>query len=104
MKRRTFWHILIFLIIIILYAPLTFAEYRAYQYYVRSKLNLVKKSRPFLIVSTLDPVTYLAYHGGSESIDIDLLRTWVCAGYTGKQKICKSPYKSFNLPGTPSKI
>jgi hypothetical protein len=30
----------------------------------------------------LDPISYKAYHGGALA-RIDLVRTWICLGYTG---------------------
>lgn len=47
-----------------------------------------------LVTSTLDPVSYIAYNGGQELLAVDLLRTWICPGYTGGAKqTCKSPYE-----------
>ena len=68
------------------------AEYRVYQYFVKSKFNLPQDKEGHLVTSTLDPVSYIAYHGGLQSIEIDLLRTWVCKGHTGYFKnFCESP-------------
>jgi len=70
------------------------AEYRAYQYLVRSNDRFAKatKALPQYIVSTLNPEMYLRYHGGN-LIKIELLRTWICPGYTGKNlQICDHPY------------
>ena len=68
------------------------AEYRVYQYFVKSKFNLPQDKEGHLVTSTLDPVSYIAYHGGQQSIEIDLLRTWVCKGHTGYfKKFCDSP-------------
>ena len=68
------------------------AEYRVYQYFVKSKFNLPQDKEGHLVTSTLDPVSYIAYHGGRQSIEIDLLRTWVCKGHTGHfKKFCDSP-------------
>ena len=68
------------------------AEYRVYQYFVKSKFNLPQDKEGHLVTSTLDPVSYVAYHGGRQSIEIDLLRTWVCKGHTGYfKKFCDSP-------------
>ena len=64
------------------------AEYRVYQYYVRSKvLNLVPTT-PTLVTSNLDPKSYVAYHGGRDSIEVSLLRSWMCFGHTGKGPYC----------------
>ncbi len=71
-----------------------FAEYRAYQYIVKNKiLTAQDQSNSHLITSSMDPETYISYHGGHNLISIDLLRTWVCPGHTGNRKdICDSPY------------
>ena len=68
------------------------AEYRVYQYYVKSTFASPKDGSNYLVTSTLDPVTYVTYHGGANSLKVDLLRTWTCEGYTGKQnQVCDSP-------------
>lgn len=69
----------------------TFAEYRAYQYLVVDKISKDKSSNS-IIVSSLDPVTYISYNGGSNLVNVDLLRTWICPGHTGKKEVCPSPY------------
>lgn len=78
-----------------------FGEYRAYQYIVKSNdpYAVATKARAQYIVSTLNPQMYKAYHGGP-FLTVDLLRTWICPGYTGKgQKICDHPYdKETPLP------
>jgi hypothetical protein len=76
------------------------AEYRVYQY-------LVKNNDPFAaatlhpaqyIISTLNPQMFQKYHGG-ELIKVDLLRTWMCPGYTGKGRpTCNHPYDKEVLP------
>lgn len=71
-----------------------FAEYRAYQYLVKSNDPYARatKAQARYIVSTLNPQMYQRYHGGS-LVSVDLLRTWICPGYTGKgQPICDHPY------------
>lgn len=71
-----------------------FAEYRAYQYLVKTKdaYAVATKAQPQYIVSTLNPQMYQSYHGGSH-ISVDLLRTWICPGYTGGRKpVCDHPY------------
>lgn len=70
------------------------AEYRAYQYIVKSNdpYAVATKAKSQYIVSTLNPQNYKSYHGGS-FVTVDLLRTWICPGYTGRgQKICDHPY------------
>jgi hypothetical protein len=69
-----------------------YAEYRVYQYSV-TNLNLANnQTTPQIAISSLDPVSYVAYHGGAQSIKIDLLDSWICRGNTGKNKYCRSPY------------
>lgn len=64
------------------------AEYRAHQYLVTDKST----QKTYTVVSSYNPRAYLAYHGGSQSIELELLNTWVCPGYTGAKKdICLSP-------------
>jgi len=70
------------------------AEYRAYQYIVKSSdpYAMATRAQSQYIVSTLNPQMYQRYHGGS-FITVDLLRTWICPGYTGRrQKSCNHPY------------
>ncbi len=64
-------------------------EYRIYQYLIQNKSNL--EQPPYIIESTLDPVSYQAYHGGLKSIEIGLLRSWICKGNTAYQKTCDPP-------------
>ena len=78
-------------LIIFLLPVMSSAEYQAYQYYVKSKYNLTQKSKSYLVTSTMDPVSYISYHGGSESISVDLLRTWMCMGDTSRKDICEGP-------------
>ena len=70
----------------------SFAEYRAYQYLVMNKVGPQDRSMASVVVSTLDPVTYISYNGGNGLVGVDLLRTWICPGYTGRKGICESPY------------
>jgi len=73
--------------LLLLISALARAEYRVYQYLVKSRNSGLSvnnaPARP--VLSTLNPVAYRAYHGGS-SIDLTLMRTWMCVGYTGKGK------------------
>ena len=72
------------------------AEYRVYQYMIFSTANEENNQERInkVILSTLDPVSFYAYHGERESIKVNLLRTWICPGYTGGKKVyCDSPYK-----------
>ena len=74
----------LFAFIIFLMAENAFAEYRVYQYYVRPKVVIdPRENASYLVTSTLDPVTYVSYHGGNDSIQADSLRTWMCHGHTG---------------------
>ena len=69
------------------------AEYRVYQYYVKSK-NLtmqIGSGDAQLLLTTLDPSAMIAYHGGPSAVDVTLQRTWMCPGYTGNKKTYCSP-------------
>ncbi len=69
------------------------AEYRVYQYLIKNKVTIQDAPNSHLTISSLNPITYMAYHGGSNLVSVDLLRTWICPGYTGSQKnYCSSPY------------
>lgn len=75
------------------------AEYRAYQYLVKTRdpYATATKADARYIVSTLNPQNYQRYNGGS-FISVDLLRTWICPGYTGRgTEPCDHPYDK----GTP---
>lgn len=65
-----------------------FAEYRVYQYYVKSKVQNINSPNAQIVTSTLNPVSYLAYNGGSLSVEINLLRSWLCMGNTSQQEVC----------------
>ena len=79
----------IFLTLFLLfYSQLSFGEYRVYQYYVRSKIEGITIVAAELVTSTLDPTAYVAYHGGNESVEVNLLRSWQCMGDTSKAQIC----------------
>lgn len=78
----------ILLFILCLYSAQALCEYRVYQYYVRSKLQSVSNVPSEIVTSTLNPVSYIAYHGGKESIEVNLLRSWQCMGNTSKQPVC----------------
>ena len=70
------------------------AEYRAYQYMVKSNdaYAVATKADAQYIVSTLNPQMFKSYHGGS-LVNVDLMRTWICPGYTGKHlPVCEHPY------------
>jgi hypothetical protein len=61
-------------------SPLAFGEYRVYQYYVRAKVAGLNSTSAQLVTSTLDPISYKAYHGGKDSVEVSLLRSWMCMG------------------------
>lgn len=69
-------------------SSLSFAEYRVYQYYVFNKVKNLNSTAPNIVTSTLDPKSYVAYHGGNDSIEVSLLRSWQCFGNTSKNSIC----------------
>ncbi|MEI8348269.1 MAG: hypothetical protein WCG27_12435 [Pseudomonadota bacterium] len=80
------------LIICLIGAGNCWAEYRIYQYMVKSKDFAKMNPQPYIVTATLDPISYLAYHGGPDSISIDLLRTWFCPGFTDVTSlICTAP-------------
>lgn len=78
----------------ILFSCSAFAEYRVYQYYVRAYAPNPDVSEAYLVTSFLNPESYVAYHGGHHSIEVELLRSWVCPGDTSKKKICKAPIET----------
>ena len=82
-----------FTIITLIFAARSFAEYRVYQYIVTSKYPISADDSAYTVTSTLDPVSYVSYHGGRESLKVDLLNTWLCKGHTGGRKPCSSPLK-----------
>ncbi len=49
-------------------------------------------------ISTLDPIGYQAYHGGEKSLDLTLLRTWICRGNTAYSQTCGPPQKIQEKP------
>ena len=79
-------------ILVMLLPHRAYSEYRVYQYYVTSKHINNIDSNAYQVVSTLDPQAYKAYHGGSQAIKVDLIKTWTCPGYTGgRRPICSAP-------------
>ncbi|MCP4912969.1 MAG: hypothetical protein GY909_07610 [Oligoflexia bacterium] len=69
------------------------SEYRVYQYYVKPAHELSMDQKSHLVTSTLDPVSYISYHGGNEVVKIDLLRSWMCKGNTANQQMCPPPFE-----------
>lgn len=76
------------IIILLLLSANLFAEYRVYQYYIKSKVKNLDQVSSYLVTSTLDPKSYIAYHGGYDSIELNLLRSWMCMGNTSRGPIC----------------
>ena len=77
-----------------LYAFSALAEYRTYQYLIKTKdpFAAATKANAQYIVSTLNPQMFKSYHGGN-FVTVDLLRTWICPGYTGaRRSVCPHPY------------
>ena len=70
------------------------AEYRVYQYIVKNKIKTASdQPNSHIQTSSLNPVAFIAYNGGSRIVNVDLLRTWVCPGNTSHgKKICNNPY------------
>lgn len=69
------------------------AEYRVYQYFVKARVDLPYDAQSYITLSTFDPVAFLAYHGGRDSIRVELLNSWMCKGHTGGKDLCPSPYE-----------
>ncbi len=66
------------------------AEYRVYQYMVSPRFQ-ARKPSSVLVTSTLDPTSYLSYHGGQAALRVNLLKTWTCKGHTGRKSVCQDP-------------
>ena len=66
-------------ILLSLISPFTNAEYRVYQYWVKTK----SREKAELITTSLDPKAYLAYYGNEKETSINLMRSWICYGDTG---------------------
>jgi hypothetical protein len=81
------WTLIPFLVFTALIAQ-AFGEYRVYQYYVRSKVMNINPGNATLVTSTLDPISYAAYHGGKSSVEVNLLRSWMCMGNTAQKSVC----------------
>ena len=80
---------------LLLMLPLSaMSEYRAYQYLVVSKpeeQTQLTKSKSVVINSSLNPISYMTYHGGEKIVRIQLLNSWYCPGNTSKKEICPAP-------------
>lgn len=68
------------------------AEYRVYQFSLKNKV-MTSQTDEHIITTTLDPQSYVSYHGGPRLIAVNLLRTWMCPGNTARKPLCSSPYK-----------
>ena len=77
-------------ILLVLISGSVLAEYRVYQYMISPRLQ-TRKPSSFMVTSTLDPQSYVSYHGGAQSLRVNLLKTWTCKGHTGKKEVCKDP-------------
>jgi hypothetical protein len=78
----------IFLIFLFSYSVITFAEYRVYQYMIRDN----KRDVSSVVSSSLAPQSFVAYHGGSSNMKVDLIKTWRCMGDTsGHTPLCLPP-------------
>ncbi len=69
----------------------THAEYRVYQFSVKARNPFSMDQKTHVVISTLDPQSYIAYHGGETTLKIDLVRSWMCFGDTSKKQVCKPP-------------
>ena len=67
------------------------AEYRVYQFTVKSSALTALDQQSYVVTSTLDPRSYKAYHGGPSAISTDLVRSWMCYGNTAKRDVCPPP-------------
>jgi hypothetical protein len=68
------------------------AEYRVYEYLVTNKNITNGGPRSSVKLSSYPITTFYSVNGGRKSIDVSLLRTWVCPGDTSQfQQYCKSP-------------
>lgn len=76
------------LILMTLMTSPVFGEYRVYQYYVRSKVQNINPPNAQVVTSTLNPTSYAAYNGGKLSVEVNLLRSWVCMGNTSHKDVC----------------
>jgi len=76
------------LILMALVTTPVFGEYRVYQYYIRSKVQNINPPNAQVVTSTLNPTSYAAYNGGKLSVEVNLLRSWVCMGNTSHKDVC----------------
>jgi len=88
---------IIALIFLIFISTSASAEYRVYQYVVKARSSFSINQKSYMVTSTLDPQSYLSYHGGNSTLKIDLIRTWMCKGNTSRREYCESPYSQMKL-------
>jgi len=83
-----------------------FAEYRVYQYVIKARSPFSINQKGYMVTSTLDPQSYLSYHGGPSTLKLDLIRSWMCRGNTSKQEYCESPHSKMKreLSSTEKKL
>ena len=55
---------------------------------MRPKIQNITVVAAELVTSTLNPLAYIAYHGGKESVEVNLLRSWQCMGDTSNSPVC----------------
>jgi hypothetical protein len=72
----------------LLFSSYAHGEYRVYQYYVKAKVKNIGSPNAQVVTSTLDPISYTAYYGGREMIEVNLLRSWMCMGNTANKPFC----------------
>ena len=80
------------------------AEYRLYQYLIKPRQMETVGSPPqaYLTISSLDPISYQSYHGGTGIQEIGLLRSWMCMGHTGGKESCLAPLDLFPKEPVPT--
>lgn len=83
--------IVVVLFLAVMIMTTTSAEYRAYQYVVKARNPFSMDIKSHVVTSTLDPQSYLAYHGGIDTLKIDMVRSWMCYGDTSNDQICTPP-------------
>ena len=89
MRLQNVFFLLIFFAFILL--SKSYAEYRVYQYTVTAKNPYSMDTSGHVVTSTRDPESYISYHGGQETLKIDLVRSWMCYGDTSNKDLCSPP-------------
>jgi hypothetical protein len=86
------------ILILIGFSKKASAEYRVYQYLVKPKMasSMATQMDAKIQRSTLNPVSFLAYHGGASAIDATLVRSWMCPGSTARKDFCRHPSERVN--------